>query len=846
MTRLLCVAATVLVAFSSAPAAGDVMLAKAGKTDYTIVISLEASPSEKHGAEELQAFLKEITGAEFPVRTEAASGPMILVGDSPALASLKLDIPWQKLGQEGFVIKTVDPHLVLAGGRLRGSMYAVYTFLEDCLGCRWFSSKVSHIPYRRRLAVPNIDVQQVPRFEYREDFYTGAFDADFAARNRMNGCHSHLDEARGGKVGYCPFVHSFYTLLPPEQYFAEHPEYYSMIDGKRPADHTQLCLTNPEVVRLVTEKIKEMIRQHPGATIHSVAQNDWGGWCECPNCKALDEREGTHAATVIDFVNQIAEGIEKEFPGHAIDTLAYQYTRKPPKTIKPRENVIVRLCSIECCFAHPLDSCPVNASFRDDIVGWSKLTDRLYIWDYVTDFAHYIMPFPNLRALKPNIEFFADHGVAGIFEEGNYAPGGGGEMAELRAYLLAKLLWNPDYDQEKAIHEFLQYYYGPAAEPIHKYLRAMHDKVEKDNIHVVIWTGPDAPYLSDDMLKMANELFDEAERACAGRRQFLERVQVVRLPLQYVALRRGPRLRFDGEALNAAGREGYLNLLDEFMRVARQAGITQIREGADISGFEAEMRERAPASYPALKVENAALEFVFLPGLGGRIFSLRDKASGRDLVYQPGMEFATVDEVDGYEEYLGEEYRHKGWLEEYQAKQETLADGTKVVTLWADMQPQHGRMTREIRIPAQGARFSIESSLTNIGDHADELMLRVHPAFACRVLPSTRVVLRQADGRWKAVSLPLEGQKDQFFTPQQAGGGEWAVVQPTEGWALVQRFDPSEVAQLLLNSDAGVGRVNPELFSKTVELPPGETIRLSQSYEFVTDLAPWQGALAQQ
>jgi len=174
-----------------------------------------------------------------------------------------------------------------------------------------------------------------------------------------------------------------------------------------------------------------------------------------------------------------------------------------------------------------------------------------------------------------------------------------------------------------------------------------------------------------------------------------------------------------------------------------------------------------------------------------------------------------------------------------------LGDGTQVVTLSAEMQPQHCRMRRAVCIPAEGARFSVESSLTNIGDHADELALRVHPQFACKVLPSTSVGLLQADGTWRAVALPLEGQADRFFSPGEAAGGRWALLQPAEGWGIVQTFEPAQVSKLLLNSDASEGRVNMELFSQTVDLAPEQTIRLSHSYELVSDLSAWSGVLQQ-
>jgi hypothetical protein len=453
-------------------------------------------------------------------------------------------------------------------------MYGVYTFLEEHLGCRWFSSKVSHIPKRKRIEIGPINDTQIPILEYREPFYTDAFDADWAARNKMNSNSARLDEQRGGKVAYSHFVHTFYPLLPPEQYFAEHPEYYSEIDGKRIVERGQLCLTNPDVVRLVTERVKQWIRESPQATIFSVSQNDWHGWCQCKLCREVDEREESHSGTMLHFVNQIAEGIESEYPDVAIDTLAYQYTRKPPKYVRPRPNVIVRLCSIECCFSHPLETCEMNASFKADIEGWSKVSNRLYIWDYVTNFSHYIQPFPNFDVLKPNIQFFVNHGVKGIFEEGNYSGGGGGELAELRAYVMAKVLWNPDYDAQKAMNEFLVGYYGKAFTPIREYIDMLHNKVREDNIHMTIRARPDSEFLAPEIIRRANELFDEAERL-ADDDDVLHRVHVARLPIQYVQI--------STLSEDAPKRQ---KLIDRFFEVVDKAGITNISEGRSIQQYK--------------------------------------------------------------------------------------------------------------------------------------------------------------------------------------------------------------------------------------------------------------------
>ena len=189
-------------------------------------------------------------------------------------------------------------------------------------------------------------------------------------------------------------------MVPPNEYFDQHPEWFSLRNGKRTHDHAQLCLSNPQLRDFVVERVKQWLREAPDARIISVSQNDWHGACECDACKAMDDTEGSHAGSLLAFVNYVAEKIEPEFPDVAVDTLAYQYTRRPPLTIKPRPNVIVRLCSIECNFREPLDS-PANAAFGDDLRNWSKICNWLYIWDYTTDFAHYVQPHPNWFTLGP-------------------------------------------------------------------------------------------------------------------------------------------------------------------------------------------------------------------------------------------------------------------------------------------------------------------------------------------------------------------------------------------------------------------------------------------------------------
>ncbi|MGC9319305.1 MAG: DUF4838 domain-containing protein, partial [Armatimonadota bacterium] len=453
--RILAVALTVVVAGCGAEA--EMTLATGGETSYAVVVDPEATVAEKHAADELSSFLGQVTGAQFEVVESAQplDRPCLIVGPGRAAREIAPDLGYDDLSPDGIVIETVGDNLVLAGDRPRGTLYAVYTFLEDVVGCRWWSSKASTIPQRPDLTLPDQHVRYVPPLEYREVFWWDAFDADWAVRNKSNGHRAQLDEQRGGKVTYAGFfVHTFRQLVP-DSHFAEHPEWFSERDGRRiggEGARTQLCLTNEEVLNLTIERVRQRLRDDPDAMIVSVSQNDWDNHCLCAQCRALEEAEGSPAGPLLRFVNSVAEEIGPDHPDVAIDTLAYHYTRKPPSETVPLPNVIVRLCSIECSFLHPLAS-ETNASFGDDIRGWDQICDRLYVWDYTTNFGHYIQPHPNLRVLAPNVRFFVEHGVRGIFEQGAYQSPGA-EFAELKAWMLAKLLWDPSRQTDELIEEF--------------------------------------------------------------------------------------------------------------------------------------------------------------------------------------------------------------------------------------------------------------------------------------------------------------------------------------------------------------------------------------------------------
>ena len=486
-----------------------VLVADKGTAYLPIVVAADAPQEIKTSARDLSHTLWRMTGAKFEI-VASCEGPCF---------QFVID---ENLEEEQFVIKSCACCGVkISGGTSHGVMYGIYAFLEDILGVRFYSHDVTKIPTRETIEFDDLEYTDKPALEHRQLDYPVLVRPEWSARNRLNGAG--VDNWYGGIThGYSLFVHSFNHLCNPDVYFDEHPEYFSMVNGERIKEQTQLCLTNPEVLQIVIENVKKALRANPKARIVSVSQNDWYNPCECPECAKVDAENGAHSGTMIQFVNKVAEAIEEEFPNVVVDTLAYMYTRKPPKVVKPRHNVCVRLCSIECCFAHPLETCrevtggfktrakTSDSSFQEDLINWGKICDRIYIWDYVTNYRYFWLPFPNFQVLGPNMQFFVKNGVKGVYEEGNYqsvSP----DMTEMRTWLLAKLLWNPDFDVDAGIVEFTDAVYGPAAAEIREYIAHMQKRVLENNIHFGIFEHQDTPYIDEPTITKAKEIIARAQ-----------------------------------------------------------------------------------------------------------------------------------------------------------------------------------------------------------------------------------------------------------------------------------------------------------------------------------------------
>ncbi len=479
--------------YVSDPPAGWAETSPSPSAVRAIVLPDAPTAVERKAAEELFDGLLRVFGEELEIVAErdAPDAPCFWVGATREAAVAAAASGGGEWRPDETLVWTTPRGLVLTGHPGRGAFYAVDEYQERCLGVRWWTDSESSYPRRAPLALPgpSANRRHAPPFRFRETYYRVGFDPLFKVRSKGNFTSRtrylfetipYVPPELGGDSRFFYFegrgsaYHSFFEVLPPARYFDAHPEWYSLVDGRRQPH--QLCLTNDGMAQAYIDETIRLLESDPDADFIQVSQNDWQGACECDRCRAVVEEEGAASGLYLRFANRVAEAVEKRFPNVTIDTFAYQFTRKAPKFARPRHNVTVRLCDIECHFQKPLEDDPSGAAFVRDLEEWSHIAPgQLYIWDYTTDFHSYMMPHPNFGSLAKNVRLFARSGATGVFEQGD-ALCSAGALAPLKHWYLAHLLWDPEVDEKALARDFLRGYYGPSAAPwLEKYIAHCDD-----------------------------------------------------------------------------------------------------------------------------------------------------------------------------------------------------------------------------------------------------------------------------------------------------------------------------------------------------------------------------------
>lgn len=464
--------------------AGCVVAERSGLRVAAVVIPANASPVQRYAAEELRDFTEKMTGRRMEIVEDSSPLPprAVVVGNTRYTESLlgEPEFDAKKLGDDGFRLVARPPHLLVLGDGMRSSLYGVYGLLEDYAGCEWYSSSYSRIPSVDVFSVAaDLDDVQIPAFRWRDSRpWAVIHDPDFAARLRLYGSTSAMvysDRHGASNVWYVTTCHSLKWLLPVDEFFKSHSEYFSEINGFR--EPHQPCLSNPAVRRIVKERLLAVVaKQYPkGVRYFPVGQCDNPNYCRCAKCSALDEREGSPSASMVDFVNAMADAVAEKYPDVVLRMLAYQHTKKPPNTLRLRPNVQVILCASGVDRSTPLLESRNHGSVRlaEFLPRWNEIASQLRIWDYSINFSIYAQPFPNFRAIHKDFAFFRDSGVADLYEEGcdksPYAT-----LQALRLWTIAHLMWNPDQPLDPLIDRFMRGYYGAAAPYLRRYFDRMH------------------------------------------------------------------------------------------------------------------------------------------------------------------------------------------------------------------------------------------------------------------------------------------------------------------------------------------------------------------------------------
>ena len=550
-----------------------------GKTQHKIVLCNEAVEAEKTAAAEIARYLKKTTGATFPIVRESdmdAEKPGIYLGWTRFARQHGLEP--ESLSVDEFVIQGEGESLVLCGSRPRGTLYAVGEFLERFCDVRWLTFYgEEYIKLRKEMMIPSVSIRQKPAFVVR-DMMPGGKDERAFAFLRINGhstvLHGHpnlLSKKWGGiqERWKGPWlVHTLQGYLSPEEFFESNPEYFGLVDGKRVKD-AQICLTSEKVRQVFLERLLKRIAAE-GDGIYSISAMEHTRQCRCETCRAFMERKGSFAALVVDFVNYLADHIRDQHPNVLLETLAYHVTFVPPeKNMQVADNVIIRCGHLNRHFFEPIKS-DDNKAGEACWLGWHKMAKHLALWGYPGYHADIsLLPQPNMaQVYSEDLKFYKHLGVDRIFYQEMPPITSQHCLEDLRCWLLAKLMWNPEQDPWVLIKDFCDHYYGPASPFLVRYVKLLDTAYARSDLQdtyykqpvpdsvqwfrkefqqkhypacLHLWMQPlqfdTYRFLNLDFLVTGHDLFQQAEDQIKNDPVFLSRIRRARLSLDRCSLR---------------------------------------------------------------------------------------------------------------------------------------------------------------------------------------------------------------------------------------------------------------------------------------------------------------------
>lgn len=802
--------------------------------DWTIVCAPDATSSENYAAEEFQKLFKEASGFELLIKDSAPGRwHTIFIGPGAVAKAGRLAFDTAAMGEEGLRIRIGNHNIAIAGGLPRGTLYGVYEFFDRYLGVRFLTADHTYFPERSSLAaLKKEDYSYIPTFSFRWPYYwENSNNPGFAAKLHVNTVSD--DEKLGGKTHQNLINHSLYQWINPGLQGQTHPEYFALVDGQRKLEvgggGPEPCVTNPEVIEIVADGVIKALDANPKMQNISVSQNDNDVYCRCPKCEEITQREGTPMGPHLAMVNAVAERVEKKHPKVKIGTLAYWYTRKPPKTIAPRDNMQIQLCSIECCTFHALDdpACPLNQKFCSDIQGWKAMCKDIWIWNYNTNFSCYDLPFPNLRSIGANVRFFLNNNVKGVFMQAN-GNGSSGEMSELRNYVISRCLWHPGQESWPLVEEFCRLHYAESAQPILDYLTMLHDNTAAKGKHPNCFPNADAIGIDPDVAKKAFDCFEQAVALAKSDavRARVEKASVCAYKAMIVA--GGGQWAYKNGACRRTWNEPRFNqLVDRYISLCQQYNVSMENEGRPMADYIAQLKRQN--ALKALRIENDIWRLTVLPEENGKLVEMFHKPTHRNLLNA----MTHNDILRGTIEDIG----LKGY------------DQTKPLAFAAEVKGSSIQLTKvledgstlEHTIALKASRPDVvfcESVLTHQGKEPKAYQLKAHPEFdplsksdSCDV-----VSVYIKDAAWTRINREwkMETGVDVEIL-NKAKGGAFAFFSHAAKFGVQVSYDPKQYERPYLWWHPPFSQINLELFTPEKTLKPGQSLRFAYQFSYLAE-----------
>ena len=562
-----------------------ITLATDGNTSYKILYEKNANEELKSAVSFLAETLQQMIGCgtiEIIEDGKADKGCFISIGNTQLSENINID----QIENDGYILKVKDNNLIIKGANQSGTKNGIYDFLETKLGCMFLRNDYDYIPEFPTIRLENYDEVINPSIAWRKQFQYEALQNNWYDKLKLNGTKAKEGFKEGIYAQWGTWCHTQFQFVPPEKYFDSHPEYFALINGKRcyqakwhSSDmQTHLCLTNEDVYEIVKAGMKSEIQKNPEALYwdFSIMDTPVKVW-QCPECNRINTKYQSNSATIIMFINRLAKDLGKEFPNLMFSTLAYQDCINPPVGLEVEQNVVIKLCANPGSqgYSYSVGANKNSKQIKLLLESWGNIAKNIVVWDYVVDFNHLLLPFPNYDVQKANMDFYVDNNVMGVFHQGSREKGD--EMADMRTYLLSRQMWDKDIDFEALMKKYIQLNYGEASPYIEEYLETMSESYISHNKELNLYDNPSKhkyDYLSASNIAKYMQLTEKAMAAVQDDQMALEQVEKVRMCVLYA--------KCTESSLDIAGKKA---AAEEMKIYTDKFGVTKYHEVMEIEKF---------------------------------------------------------------------------------------------------------------------------------------------------------------------------------------------------------------------------------------------------------------------